>query len=147
MSTSIKANVSKMFASVDPCFVCGSQFELGESASRLTHNNAMNVALQYESWLLSPHADAIEGMRGWAKESGGWDAEEIAGWTEQECLALFVQDIASELRNCLDADNVESLLECADVYDSTDWDKESEYPRGSYSVEDDTLVVDYYTGS
>lgn len=147
MSTSIKANVSKMFAMVEPYLVCNSQANLGDSASRLTHNNAMMIASQYRQWLLSDHADATEGMRGWAKESGSWDAEEIAEWSEQECLALFVQDIAGELRTCLDADNVESLLECAETYDSTDWDKESEYPRGSYSVEDETLVVDYYTGS
>lgn len=146
MSTTIKANVSKMFASVEPYLVCNSRCNLGDNAAGLTHNNAMMIADQYESWLLSDRFEATEGVRDWANDSGGWDAEEIESWTQQECLALFVQNIAAELRTCLDADNVESLLECAEVYDSTDWDKEPEFPRGSYSVEDGALVVDFYTG-
>ena len=146
MSTTIKANVSKMFASVKPYLVCNSRCNLGDNAAGLAYNNAMMIAGQYESWLLSDRGEAIEGMRDWANESGGWNDEMIAEWSEQECLALFVQNIAAELRDCLDADIVESLLECAEIYDSTDWDKESEYPRGSYSVEDRALVVDFYTG-
>lgn len=146
MNSTIKANVTRMFSNIDPCNVSASKAELGPSAARLTWDNAMRIAGQAPSWLESPIEDACEAMRAWAKESGGWEPEEIAEWSEQECLALFVQNIAGELRTCLDVDNVESLLECAKVYNSTDWDKESEYPRGSYSVEDDALVVDFYTG-
>lgn len=149
MST-IRANVSRMFESVEPCYVSASQSELGDAAGQITWRNALEIVRKADRWLLSPGCEAVDGMREWAGESGGWASDEIADWTDEECLALFVQNLASELRLCLtvDENGVEAVV---DVYESTDWEQESEYPTGSYSYNKDDVgqecvIVDYYTG-
>lgn len=144
MSTNIVANVSEMFSSIAPCYVSGSQAELGKSAGRFTWCNALEIAKERETWLKSDETAACEGMRGWARETGAWEKEEIAAWSVDHCLALFVQNVASELRMLgSDADDLEA---CATTYEQTDWDKESEYPIGAYFVENGAVLVEFYTG-
>jgi hypothetical protein len=84
-------------------------------------------------------------MQEWAREMGAWDREEIAAWSDEECLALFVQNVASELRTLLGADDNE-LETCVHTYETTNWEQESEYPTGRYSIEAEHVTVDYYTG-
>jgi|1185.fasta_scaffold89770_2 hypothetical protein len=142
----ISADVGKMFSEIEPCYCSGSQMELGSSAGRITWENALKVADDAKSWLKSKRTDAYEGMREWARETGAWDAAEIAAWSKQELLALFVQNVASELREHLDADNLE-LKECVAKYASTEWEKENSYPTGSYYVtKRGSVCVDYYCG-
>lgn len=146
MSEYIEANVSRMFESVEPWDCSNNAFNLGQNVGQLTWRAALSVADNAESWLLSDRDRTVEGTREWARESGGWSREEIAAWTDRECLALFVQNIAGELRDNLNADEVE-LAECARIYDATDWDKESSYPRGVYWLtETDNVHVQFYTG-
>ena len=144
MSTNILANVSNMFSGIEPCYVSGSQAELGDVAGQLTWRNALAIAANHASWLESDEAEACEGMRDWARATGAWDAEESEGWSVEECLALFVQNVASELR-MLGSDNDE-LEACAARYSETDWEKECEYPTGSYFKKGDSVHVEYYTG-
>ena len=145
MNSNIKANVSVMFETIEPWDVSGSVAELGRDAAQITWGNAMRIAFRHEEWLLTPIEDACEAMRGWAKETGGWDGEERDAWTIPECLALFVQNIASEVRMLGSDDN--DLLECVTTYQETDWDAAPEYPVGFYSADcNDAVHVDYYAG-
>lgn len=142
--TTIRANVTRMFLSNEPWDCSNSQANLGDQAGRLTWLCATAVAQAHVYWLETHIGEAIEGIREDARESG-WDREEIAAWSDIECLAYFVQTIAGELR-MLGSDD-EALTACAAKYADTDWDNESEYPRGSYEIVDDTSVyVDFYTG-
>jgi hypothetical protein len=146
MSTYIVANVSKMFAETDPRQVSGSQAELGSLAGKIAWANAMEISEdQPPAWLVSDAPEALAGIREWAGEFGAWDDEEIAAWSAQECFALFAQQIAHEMR-MLGSDDCEDIADLAEVYDSTDWDSESEYPTGSYYLENADLTVQFYTG-
>ena len=145
MSTTITANVSLMFETTEPYYVSNNAFTLGDCVGRITWENAVHIAENHKYWLTSDLGDAVEGMRDWARETGAWEREEIAAWSDAECLGLFVQNIAAELREHLDADNVE-LTKCARIYQRTNWEKESSYPIGSYYVRKRQLRVDYYTG-
>ena len=148
----IKINVSKMFSGVEPCYVSGSQCELGSCAGQITWRNAQEIGARGielrdvdPDWLLSPVSDSSEAMREWAISTGAWDREEVALWHESECLALLAQNVASELR-LLGSDDHE-LPELATIYDETDWGQESEYPTGSYYLsESGDLMCDFYTG-
>lgn len=49
--------------------------------------------------------DQIEALRSYVKDFGAWDAEEIAGWSDVECNALFIQLVSGDLREAgLDQD-------------------------------------------
>lgn len=144
MSTTIKANVSKMFVLFQPALVSGSRMELGESAGRITWSNALAIAQASDSWLLSDKDEAVSGMYDWAVSTGAWDRGELKMWKDVDMLALFAQSIASELRMLGSDDN--ELEALADIYASTDWEKRSEYPVGHYSIESGNLTVEYYTG-
>ena len=144
----IQINVSRMFAEIEPCYVSGSQAELGPCAGQITWRNATGIGLigtRVGSWLLSAIDDAVEGVKEWAEETGAWEHEDIALYSDACCLGLLAQNIASEVR-MLGSDEHE-LEDLAKVYATTDWDKGGEYPVGSYylSPEGD-LMCDYYTG-
>jgi hypothetical protein len=146
----IVANVARMFESVEPWDCSNNAMNLGENVGQITWHNALSVAEAHARWLETPIADACEGMREWAGDTGAWDADEIAGWSAVECLALFVQNVASDLRDHLDADN-QDFEACVETYDSTDWGTQSSYPTGSYYFDADsdgvrTVKVEYYTG-
>ena len=143
--TTITADLGLMFETIEPFYCSNNAATLGESCGRLTWENALRIAEKGNAWCLTPVPDACEGMQEWARETGAWDAEEIAKWSDAECLALFVQNVASELRDHLDVDNSD-LEECVAKYAATDWDKESFYPTGYYYVKDERVCVDYYTG-
>lgn len=153
MSDTISANVTKMFETHEPCCVSGSQAELGMDAGKYTWNNAKEIARNHEEWLLSDLEEACEAMRDWAKSTGAWDDEEIEDWSDEELLALFAQNVASEIR-MMGADDLD-WSELFEKYEETDWDEESEYPLGHYSLtlgigedgfSEPNLLVDYYTG-
>lgn len=148
--TTVVANVTRMFESVDPAYVSGSQAELGDQAGRLTWENALKVADAHENWLLCGVDLACEGVRENAGDCGAWEDAEIAAWSQRECLAFFAQTIASEIRNCLDADDNFDAI--PDMYESTDWEQEGEYPIGCYTrggvnaTDPQDVMVDYYCG-
>ena len=144
MGITISANVTRMFEAIDPYYVSNNAFTLGESVGKITWQNALTIAKGRKRWLRSPVKVAVQGMRENARERG-YEAEEIAKWTTDECIALFVQDIANELRTCLDVDN-SSLEECVAKYARTDWDREPEYPIGAYYIKNDSVFVQFYTG-
>lgn len=96
----LKINLTKMFADLSPWDCSNSVANLGPNAGEITWNNAMVVARDVAEWLPDAdrhEADACEAIRGWAKDTGAWDAAERAAWAETECLALLVQNVASDL--------------------------------------------------
>ena len=108
--TTVRFNVSRMFDAVEPRDVSNSVANLGARAAELTWQNALRIAERHASWLLSPLADACGYVTDWAAETGAWTRADIAAWSDEECLALLVQNVASDLRS-LGADDCE-LSEC-----------------------------------
>lgn len=143
--TTIQANVSRMFRSLEPWDVSNSVANLGPNAAQLTWNNALKIAETHHHWLGTPLEEACEGMREWMRESGGWDRSEIEEQSQLELLALFAQTIASELREHLDADDVD-LEASLSTYLHTDWNAAPTSPIGSYYSGEHGVMVDYYTG-
>lgn len=106
--TDIKVNLTKMFSEREPWDCSNSAMNLGPDAGKITWENALLVARDATEWLgLNGYdlardgtvGEACEEIRAWAKETGAWDKEERDGWTETECLALLVQNVASDLMN------------------------------------------------
>jgi hypothetical protein len=156
--TTITVNLANMFDEFEPWLVSNSRANLGDFAGRITWNNAIAIAADHDSWLRSDLCDAVDGMRDWARECGAWDAEEIAAWSVEDCLGLLVQNIASDLRNHLDADNNDLADSCA-VYAATDWSEANDSPHGYFYMNDIsrrldpaeiptlTPMCDFYTGT
>lgn len=141
----ITARLDRMFAAHEAYNVSGSVAELGPRAGELTWANALEIAANHADWLTSPLAEAVAGMREWAIEAGMGDGrEDIATWPDLDCLGLFVQNVAHELR-MIGSDDYE-LSECIAKYEQTDWEAECEYPTGSYYLESSVPMVSYYTG-
>lgn len=138
--TCVRFNVTIMFNHREPYDCSNNRATLGDQCARLTWTCALEVASAHESWLLSPLEDAVDYILAWAKETGAWDRDEIAGWTDEECLALLVQNVASDMR-MLGSDDM-SFLECLDVYESTDWNAECEYPTTMLSLGEDGVLVE-----
>lgn len=145
MSTTIEASASDMFRFTEPYRVSGSVAELGDKAAKRTWDNAMEIASHHDDWLKSDLTEACEGIREWASRFGVWEKDEIAGWSVDECLALFVQNVAHELR-MLGSDD-DDFDACVERFQETDWDKEPECPTGHYyTVVGGDVFVEFYTG-
>lgn len=102
MTNTIVAHVDVMFETLAPWVVNNSVANLGPDAGRMTWRNAMTIAENRDAWLVTNAHDACEAMRSWARNAGAWELSEILGWSNQECLALFVQNVASEVSELTD---------------------------------------------
>ncbi len=78
-----------------------SQAELGSNAGAITWANANDAAKDMCPLRTS---DQMQAMREFVKDSGGWSAEEIAAFSDQELNALLVQWIAGDIRESLGLD-------------------------------------------
>lgn len=143
-SDTIVANVTAMFRNREPWDCSNNVATLGDQCARLTWQCALEIAAGHDRWLMSDLGDACEAMRSWAIDTGAWDREETAAWSNVECLALFIQNVASELRSLGSDDS--GLAECVKRYESTDWQTECESPTGAYSASPAGVIVDYYAG-
>lgn len=72
-----------------------SRMEGGENAGRNTWNAAKEAGTD-SPILTTP--EELQALRDYVKGFGAWDAEEIAGWDDTECNALFLQLIAGDVR-------------------------------------------------
>lgn len=146
MSSTIKANVTSMFRAIEPCYVSGSQNELGSSAGRVTWLNALRIAERAPEWLESPANEADDAIRAWARDTGAWERDEIEAWSQAESLALFAQNVAADLRK-LGWDN-ESPEVCIGEFElHAKFGGQPEEVTGWYRLDaDNTVHVDYYTG-
>jgi hypothetical protein len=89
-------DVTKFVMNEQPEHYSASRAELGDNAGRITWSAAMREA-EHKPLLTAPeHFDAL---RQWAKETGAWDAAERAAWSDDDCNALFIQIISSDMRD------------------------------------------------
>jgi hypothetical protein len=80
--------------------------EGGENAGQNTWNASKKQALNSSPLLKTP--EKLQAMRDFARESGGWDREEIAEWSDNELNALFLQWISGDVRE-LGADSLDQI--------------------------------------
>lgn len=155
MTDTIVANVSKMFREIEPAYVSGSQCELGQSAGPITWRNALAIADKAapdatvygnDTWLVSDAYDACDLIKSWAHETGAWTDADTDPWGKRECLALFAQIIASELREIYGQDTLCDAAEVIEIQDGTDWNTKGTTPIGQYHLVGSDLFVEYYTG-
>lgn len=74
-----------------------SRWEGGENASRNSWSASTHHAHTIQPPLLST-PEQFQAARGHFKEYGAWDAEEVASWSEDEILAMVLQEIAANVR-------------------------------------------------
>jgi hypothetical protein len=88
------------------CFALShSAFEGGENAGQNTWNASKKKA---ENTPLLNTPEKLQVMRDFARESGGWNKEEIAEWSENELNALFLQWVSGDVRE-LGADSLDEI--------------------------------------
>lgn len=119
----MEINITKFFNDCDAFDFASSQYERGENAGQETWNNAVSQA-DSEPLLTTP--EQLQAMRDYARESGGWTADEIAEWTDTEVNALFIQFVSGDMRQ------IEDL--CSNDEGDIDWTKYQELAeRGTIS--------------
>lgn len=69
--------------------------EIGANAGRDTWNAACEDS---EDYMILDSEDKREAFRSFVLSSGGWDANEIAAWSDNELNALCIQWIAGDMR-------------------------------------------------
>ena len=69
--------------------------EIGANAGRDTWNAACEDS---EDYMILDTEDKREAFRSFVRSSGGWDANEIAAWSDKELNALCLQWIAGDMR-------------------------------------------------
>lgn len=89
--------------------------EGGENAGQNTWNASKKQA---ENTQLLNTPEKLQTMRDFARESGGWNKEEIAEWSDNELNALFLQWISGDVREM----GFDSL-------DQIDWEEAEEMQR------------------
>ena len=86
--------------------------EGGQNAGQNTWNASKKEA---ENTQLLNTPEKLQAMRDFARESGGWNREEISAWSDNELNALFLQWIAGDVREL-----------CADSLGEIDWEEADE---------------------
>lgn len=116
----MEINITKFFTDADPLDYSASVAELGHNAGAITWRAACEDADNFGPMLDTP--EKLQAMRDFARSSGGWDADEIAAWTDIELNALFVQWVAGDIRevpgmtpNSWDWDAYEALTQTGTV--------------------------------
>jgi hypothetical protein len=139
----ITINVTKMFSHREPWDCSNSIANLGDQAARLTWLCATEVAEQAlrdapDNWRVESVGQCMGFAMADAREAG-WDSDEVAAWSEVECLAYLVQCVARDLR-MLGSDDHE-LAECVARYEATGWEAESECPQACFYMEGDQVMA------
>ena len=89
----MEINITQFFNCADPARYSASYAELGANAGAITWYNANHCI-----HCLLDTADKLQAMRNWASNSGGWNDTTIAAWDDTELNALFIQLVASDMR-------------------------------------------------
>lgn len=136
----MEINITQFFTNQDAGEYSGSRMELGDNAARITWNNSLEAAK--DTPLLATE-EALQEMRDYARSTGGWNAEEIAAWSDTELNALFIQFVSGDMRE------MESL--CSDDNGDTDWaeyEKQASAGRISGNIfKADSGEIYYYLGN
>lgn len=97
----MQINITKFYNEAAPMDYSASVAEIGQDAGRQTWNAAKEDA---SDWNMLDSEEKREAFRDWVKQSGGWNDQEIAAWSDIELNALFVQWVAGDIRECLEWD-------------------------------------------
>ena len=126
-------DITAFFTTADPFDFSHSIVEGGRNAGEETW--AAAVAEGTSTPLLTT-PDQLEAMRVWVVDFGAWSDEEIAGWSDAEVNALFIQFVSGDMREAgLDQDP-----------DDEDWgDYEARAEKGKCS-DNIFRVIDGETG-
>jgi hypothetical protein len=112
----MELKITEFFKNAEPYNLSASQMEMGQNAGKITWNNALDSSPDF--WLLDT-AEKRDKFRKDLKGYGAWDEQEIASWSDTELNALFLQFIASEMRECGLADQYFEDIDWED-YESSD---------------------------
>jgi hypothetical protein len=91
----MELNISSFFATVTPRELPSSVAESGPCAGALTWSASCKASMHHP---LLDSDEKREAFRARVENSGGWDAEEIAAWSDLELNALLLQWISGDLR-------------------------------------------------
>jgi hypothetical protein len=94
----LELDITAFIAETCPRDYSASCAELGENAGAVTWHHACEDS---NEWNFLDTDDKREDFRAFVGESGGWNAEEIAAWSDVELNALCIQWIAADIRDCL----------------------------------------------
>jgi hypothetical protein len=103
---------------LDPMDLSGSICELGLNANITTWNNCLELASEATELnkLIIRHAQDV---RAHFADYGAWDEDEIDGWTNQELIAITLQEAAASYRelesNDFDTENSSGRLYQGDI--------------------------------
>lgn len=89
----MEINITQFYNTADPATYSASAAELGDNAGAVTWQAAKDA-----DFVLLDSADKLQAMRAWARSSGGWNAAEIATWSDVELNALFIQLVSGDIR-------------------------------------------------
>lgn len=103
----MEINITQFFTDATPMDYSASVAEIGGNAGADTWRAACDDAPDYD---LLNTPEKLDAMRKWARSSGGWDAEEIAAWSDVELNALFIQLISGDIREYQASDQVSGAL-------------------------------------
>lgn len=91
-------DITEFFNEEEPSNFSSSAFELGDNAGIITWNNANDAAEEY-AYLLDTE-EKKETFKRFVLESGGWSEAEVEAWDDKELVALLLQWISGEMREC-----------------------------------------------
>jgi len=124
----LELDITDFFQTEEPYNFSASCFEMGDNAGTITWNNAKKEAENYLYWLDTKAYNGTECrdvLRYWFGQFGAWEKDEIAGWNDQELIALLIQFISGDIRDAgLDNDH----------WSEIDWEaSEQGQQEGTYS--------------
>lgn len=91
----MELNITTFVIQAAPMDYSASVAEIGANAGRDTWNAACEDS---EDYMILDNEDKRESFRSFVRSSGGWDANEIAAWSDKELNALCIQWIAGDMR-------------------------------------------------
>ena len=91
----MEINITQFVTNADPFEFSASEAERGPNAGRDTWNNAKVVGAK-DLILTTP--EQLDALRDYMRGFGAWKDDEIDGWSEAECNAMFIQEISARMR-------------------------------------------------
>ena len=111
--------------------------EGGQNAGKNTWNASKKEA---ENTTLLNTPEKLQAMRDFARESGGWNKEEITEWSDNELNALFLQWISGDVRE-LGADSLDEI----DWEEAEEMQREGQAPSNIFKGDDGKIY--FYIGN
>jgi hypothetical protein len=101
----MEINITSFFNNARHADYSASVAEIGDNAGTITWRNALEDS---PKWNLLDTEEKRDAFREYVKGFGAWSDDEIAGWSNVELNALFVQFVAGDVREGFerDADNL-----------------------------------------